>query len=119
MVPVLRGPLPHRGIPDKEQRAKLCSLYLRPWTMLRRIASADVPHIADLDLCRRQDSDGKSLPRRRLPPRSSKVARQPPTYMQRSYYIAWRTYIRGHVVSDHATRIIKNSLLVMAGTGKV
>ena len=45
VVPVLRGPMPHRGVKCKEQRARLLSLYLRPWVMQHANATVYVPHI--------------------------------------------------------------------------
>ena len=35
---------------NKEHRAKLLSLYWRPWTLHRRYATSDVPHLKDLDV---------------------------------------------------------------------
>ena len=37
----------------------------------------------------------------------------------RSYDRAWRSYIRGNVVSDYSARLIGNYLTMMAGTGKL
>ena len=41
--------MPHRGVKCKEQRARLLSLYLRPWVMQQADATIYVPHIGDLD----------------------------------------------------------------------
>ena len=50
MVPApSHTPLPDKQ-PDGEGKAKLFSLYMRPWVLDRRFATADVPHLADLDL---------------------------------------------------------------------
>ena len=42
-------PLPHKKNTTAE-RAKYCSLYLRPWVLLRSAASEHVPCLADLDV---------------------------------------------------------------------
>jgi len=45
---------------DAEGKARLFSVYLRPWTLDRRIATTEVPHIADLD--RKTPDAGASPP---------------------------------------------------------
>ena len=42
-------PMPDRA-PNHEERSKLYSVYLRPWVLERKDASASVPHITDLSL---------------------------------------------------------------------
>ena len=107
-------------MPDKhavpENQAKVLSVYLRPWVMDPDIATEQVPHIRDLNLVPATPSDdcpgdvGES--RRRL------RYKQPcPSYDHiaqarvRSYQHAWRTYLRGNVVSLHAKRIIVQFLV--------
>ena len=124
VVPVLRGPLPHRGVTDKVKRAKLMCVYLRPWVMLRSRATSHVPHLADLDRVYWRVSDEGGYPgllrRTRLAISArSGDPRATPAWATRSYYRAWRHYIRGNIVSDYGAQIIKNFLLVMAGAGKV
>ena len=43
-------PLPNRHL-SKQKRSKIFSVYLRPWTLIKSEASADVPYLADLDVC--------------------------------------------------------------------
>ena len=43
-------PLPGKK-DSKPFKAKLFSVYLRPWTMVQQEATVDVPYLADLDLC--------------------------------------------------------------------
>ena len=57
-------PLPSRKH-TKEQRAKILSVYLRPWTLVHQESSVDVPHLVDLDLakeewhrCKSKDQEG-------------------------------------------------------------
>ena len=48
MVPCPENtPLPNRRI-SKEQRAKRLSIYLRPWTLSRKMRTEDVPHLTEL-----------------------------------------------------------------------
>ena len=42
-----KAPPPNRQI-SKEARAKLFSVYLRPWTLAPPMATADVPFLGDL-----------------------------------------------------------------------
>ena len=50
VVPKPKGLLPHKGIVEKERRAMLFSLYLRPWVLLTCHSTAHAPHLANLDL---------------------------------------------------------------------
>ena len=121
VVPVLRGPMPHRGIKDKEKRSRLLSLYLRPWVMLRSHATDHVAHISNLNLCVLRSSQEEQYPstikRLRMTGRRSVTSDQ--RWCTRSYENAWRNYIQGNVVSEHSVRIIKNFLTLIAGTGKL
>ena len=117
VVPAPKGPMPHRGLTDSERRGMLCSLYFRPWVLLRSSATSRVVHLMNLDLVtlRRPDDPDYAQPMGRQRLRSKM---QPPRWSQRSYKDAWTRYIRGNIVTDHAQRYIQNFLLVMAGTGK-
>jgi len=44
-----KSPLPRGGM-DPEERAKLFSVYLRPWTLSDVFASAHVPHLKNLNV---------------------------------------------------------------------
>ena len=46
-------PLPSRKS-TKYVRAKLCSIYLRPWTLISSLATSEVPFLTDLDLTKEQ-----------------------------------------------------------------
>jgi hypothetical protein len=93
-------------MPDKqgssEGKARLFSLYLRPWVLDGRFATEAVPHLSQLD----------RVTRWRL--RCKQVVTMP----RRSYSEAWRCYVRGHVVSEHAKRIIVQFMAACCGKSK-
>ena len=88
-----------------EDRGKILSIYLRPWVLRWRYRSPFVPHITDLW---RVDSFLHRLNRKT--PEREPVA-------PLGFASAWRYYIRGHVVSDHAAKLIRNFLVNCAGRG--
>ena len=107
-----RTPMPS----DRRSRddcAKLFSTYLRCWVLPRQHASAHVPHLADLD-----------LPSAFLPaePQRTKLRltgkTPPPELAARSFHVAWREYIRGHVVSEHARQVIVNFMGACTSTSR-
>jgi len=89
---------------DPETKAKLLSIYLRPWTLLETFACKDVPLLQMLDIYTLQQSI-----RRRL------RGKQEPYVKSRSFQRTWRHYIRGNVVSLHAARIITQFMAANAG----
>ena len=101
-------PLPESA-KDAESRSKLYLVYMRPWTLLPEWSSAQVPLIQDLDL---HPEATIPPPRRRL---RQKTSASTPTAPQRSFYASWRWYIRGHVVSEHAQRIIVQFMAANCG----
>ena len=177
VVPCISGPMPTRGVEERERRAQLLSLYMRPWTLIRSFASPHVPHLGNLDLVLFQRwpepcaADGDPVSRltvignadtdaatskhctepapfptpsaegegivapqaggaarllmlqRRCSKKTNRLAKSSVAprdwdWRKRSYDEAWRRYIRWDVVSQHAVRLIKNFLQVIAGTGK-
>ena len=118
VVPVLRGPMPHRGVKSQEQRARLLSLYLRPWVMQETEATIYVPHIRDLDAVRLHAKGEATYPhpvkRHRLTRRTT-PSEVP--WATRSYARAWQNYIRGNVVSEYSACLIQSFLTIMSGTG--
>ena len=97
-------------MPDKERcrdrKARLFSLYLRPWVLEHATASVHVPHITDLDLIQQS---GNGVKRRlRLTGKQSRAGK-------RSYETAWSAYVRGGIVSHHAKRIIVQFLAACCG----
>ena len=88
-------------MPDKaghaEGKARLLSLYMRPWVLERVWATAVVPRIADLDLQTFPSSE----------PASASASR--------SYSGAWRHYVRGRVVTHHAKRLVVQMMAACCG----
>ena len=125
----------HTPMPDKENnpdgKARLYSIYLRPWTLDAGIATAEAPHITNLDIVpspgryRNLDGenqrggstrdgdtlDGNKSKRIRLRGKQSEQG----SAAERSYSQAWTTYVRGNVVSEHAARIIKQFMAACCG----
>ena len=94
---------------DHNDRARLLSVYLRPWTLHRELSSFVVRHLADLDVIMPAEALAQS--RRRLSYKSTLTQQA-----QRGFHAAWRQYIRGRVVSEHARRLIVNFLGACATT---
>ena len=74
-------------------------MYLRPWVLVRAWATPEVCHLGDLALC---------VPRRLR-------SKTPADAAGRSYAASWRWYVRGHVVTQHARRIITQFLAACCG----
>ena len=108
MVPSVEGVM----MPDREKtregRSRLFSLYLRPWVLEGSHASAHVPLLRDLS--RIPVTIHEEPKRRRLAGKQRN-----PLLSTRSYHAAWRWYIRGHIVSRHAQRIITQFLAASCG----
>ena len=89
-----------------EERARLLSVYLRPWVLLRCHVSTHVPYLTDLNTKREWNTTMRDSVRKRqkttpvLPPHCS-------------WRHSWKEYVRHHIVSHHAAKIIGNFL---AGT---
>ena len=126
-------------MPDKqrnaEAKARLYSVYLRPWTLHNDTATPEVPHITNLDeltACREMGeatagaatahSGGSTLERsmeadaehrrKRLRGKQKPNESEPSI---RSFASAWSWYVRGHIVSEHAARIIKQFMAACCG----
>lgn len=96
--------LTHCPVPSWSQdqliRTRLLSVYYRPWTLLTSNVCAFVPMPQNLDVV-------PWLRRIRSKSPSAKCYRQ-----------SWRWYVRGHVVSDSAARMITHVLLQMPSDSK-
>ena len=89
-VPVLEGvqlPSPSRSAEDN---AKFLSVFFRPWTLLRREASA-VLHLSEL---------GRSV--------STENEVRAPSALGNNFAKAWEQYVDGNVVSQTAARLIRS-----------
>ena len=89
---------------DANERGRILSIYLRPWTLLRCQVAVHVPFLADLDVV-----ISTALPYRKRLSNKVSVAPRPPT--SRSFAVAWEDYQRYHIVSKHALRLIRNFIL--------
>jgi len=116
--------MPRPGL-AAEENSRLCCVYFRPWTLNKRDVDQHVPHLLQLAQVPSQ-ADKLQLPPtgvgKRLRcktnfavalclqagERDSAAAAQIP--QSPSWASAWKFYIGGHVVSDHAARVIKNVL---------
>ena len=105
-------PLPKRGMPA-EDKAKICSVYLRPWTLDDTCQSTQVPHLRDLNLVVEPSTAKKNT---RICQKTSAASAEAPVC--RSFRRTWKSYIRGRVVSDHGAKIIKNFLLSVMAEGR-
>ena len=113
MVPAPSNtPMPDR-CNSPEKRARLYSIYLRPWVMDASWATAGVvPYITHLNVV--PDPVAQPLKRRRM--RGKQEADMAPR--GRSFEATWRWYIKGHVVSRHAQRIIVQFMMANCGKSK-
>ena len=93
----VRTPMPNASN-DREGKARLFSVYLRCYVLSRRHATRHVPHMSDLDV----------VPQRRRIRNEKRV-------VVRQFRPAWKDYVRVHVVSEHARRIIMNFMSACGG----
>ena len=92
-------PMPDRA-GSREAASKLFNVYMRPWVLYQEGATTAVPHIRDLDR-RFATVAAVQPPRKRL--RGKQLN---PDDDERSHACAWSQYVRGHIVSRHAHRLI-------------
>ena len=83
-----------------EAAKRLLNLYMRPWVLVHENATDAVPHICNLDVVPAVKSSSTA---RRVRLRSKQ---RDPALQQRSHAVAWSWYVRGHIVSRHAQRLI-------------
>ena len=97
------SPLPHK-MHSPSERAIICSVYLRPWVLAPELSCVSVPLLRDLDVVH-------SVRRVRL-------YQKQPAHEARNFRLAWKTYVRGRVVSRHAAKIIQNFLMAVCAQGR-
>ena len=86
-----------------EERARILSVYLRPWVLLKCDVSAHVPYLTQLNTVRLWNQNVRDAVRKRC--------KTTPVLLEGcSYRDAWKEYLRGHIVSGHAVKIIGNFL---------
>ena len=103
-------PLP-RPQDGKEKRARINSVYLRPWVLYGGWASAEVPLISQLHMIATMAEVPRWIPGKRN--KAGKKALVP--YMCLHYEVvgfraAWKHYVRGNVVSECAGKLIRHYL---------
>ena len=101
MIPSPTGTVMPDKVKDEEKKAKLYSLYLRPWVLREKDQIKFVPHIVNLPSIRRV----LGREDRRVPEKQHDW----------SWQEAWSTYIRGHVVSEHSRRLIVQFMAACCG----
>ena len=84
---------------SETQRARILSIYLRPWTLVQQHASLHVPHLLDLDVV---------LSPALLQLRRHRRKKRRCIETRRCMAEAWKDYAQGHIVSKHALRLIRN-----------
>ena len=127
--------MPRPGMPAEES-AKLCSVYMRPWTLNKNDADCHVPHLLQLAqvpavISAPGSSSIAGGPLTNL--RGKRLSKKTPASECSAHYqvsltscnrqgapgeavdiccwrAAWEWYVKGHVVSDHASRVITNFL---------
>ena len=100
-VPVFSNTkMPRAGMKD-EEKARLCSLFWRPWTLCQDFSrTPHVPHLLQMRLY------PEPIVRHRMRAKSKATAEE----TMPSWAGSWSRYIRGNVVSEHAARLIRRFL---------
>ncbi|CAE7344756.1 TTC28 [Symbiodinium sp. CCMP2592] len=97
-----RTKMPHNEC-GLEKQARLLNLFFRPWCIDAADATLHVPLVQDLN----RPVAAPAVARTRLQGKQ--------TVHERSHLLAWKAYCEGHVVSEHAARMIRNVLSVAMG----
>ena len=111
-------PLPSKNH-SKEQRARICSVYWRPWVLHHAWASQEVPHITQLNRTWRDVANPEAIwyaiPGKRRRCKSTTATRCELV----GFRGAWKSYVRGNIVSESAALLIRNFLTAcIAYTGQ-
>ena len=106
-----------------EESAKLCNIYLRPWTLNKNDADIFVPHLLQLaqvpvlgKRLKKKMSAAEYMAKSKLYTSSESHVQVPlqaavgASETCCSWRNAWQWYVDGHVVSEHACRVITNLL---------
>ena len=100
-VPVFSGSKMPRASMKDEEKAKLCSLYWRPWTLCEDFSQAPhVPHLLQMRLY------PELTVQHRVRGKSKATAEE----TMQSWAGSWSRYIRGNIVSEHAAKLIRRFL---------
>ena len=96
-----------------EAKARLFSLYMRPWVLLDKHASQHVPPLAKLGHLPVQPAEA-IVKRRRLSGKQPSVS-HPSDRQQRNYAETWRWWVRGHICSRHQRKIVVQFMAANCG----
>ncbi len=110
VLPPTKTPLPHKNH-GKEQRARICSVYWRPWVLHETWASAEVPHITRLHRRTCQVSHPEVIPGTRVRHKAKMETRSEDV----GFRATWKDYVWGNVVSEHAVMLIRSFLTAYEG----
>ena len=100
-VPVFSSSKMPRAGMKEEEKAKLCSLYWRPWTLCDDFSQVPhVPHLLQMRLY------PEPIVRHRMRAKSKATAEE----TMPSWVGSWNRYIRGNIVSEHAAILIRRFL---------
>ena len=89
---------------EEEEKARLCSLFLRPWTLCEDFSTVPhVPHLLQLPL----------YPVPFVRHRKREKGKPAQGEFGPSWTSSWARFIRGNIPSEHAARIIKRFLSLM------
>ena len=99
----IKTPLLRKNM-DLDERGRILSVYLRPWTLVPDQATPHVPYLLDLDIVL------TSVLSHRKRYRGKQVGAAIPL-VQRSFADSWDDYRRQHIVSKHAMKLIRNFVL--------
>ena len=101
-------PGPHDG---KEKRARINSVYLRPWVLYDKWTSAEVPLISQLHMIPKMAEVPRWIQGKRNKRKCSEATtKYGIKYENVGFRAAWKHYVRGNVVSECAVKLIRNYL---------
>ena len=105
------SPIPRKNH-GKEQRARICSVYWRPWILHSAWATAQVPLIQHLNRLDQEVQVPQWNPGKRNKPGKKAVVSYTSLQWQLvGFRVAWRNYVRGNIVSESAAYLIRNFLM--------
>ena len=93
----------------KQERGRLFSVYMRPWTLCSEFACDHVPLLRDLNVVP-GTAISSDAPRTRM-----RKKMLPAWVCRRNFAEAWQWYLRGNIVSRHQQRIIVQFMSLNCG----
>ena len=100
-MPVFSGSKMPRADMHDDEKARLCSVYFRPWTLCTDFeVTPHVPHLLHMT----------AYPEPAVRHRKRAKGKAAPEEAVASWASSWTRYIHGNVVSEHAARLIRRFL---------